>query len=172
MIFRLSPYLLVLFMVVFYSCSNNENHVDRYQVNVDSLKILPDGFYAFRRGRLHIDKDEKYRIWFNRDNNGNSTTIFKIEDLKDTNTDEKKSINKYSIDTIAVKAIMQQFIRLSGKYKFGHIRIERKNRISFSYKDGLPEQYVKTFSDSLTAFYNSRKDFILLSNGWFEYARK
>jgi hypothetical protein len=62
----------------------------------------------------------------------------------------------------------QEFINLSRKYKFGHIKIDRKNIISFSYRDGLSEQFVKTLNDSVKTLYLENKDFELLGNGWFE----
>ena len=169
-----TPVLSVLCIIIIDIGCKTENHIDKYQVNLDSLQTLPDGLYAFRRGRVYLENvnAEEFRIWFNRDKNGNVETIFKIEDFKNKNAGEETTIRKYGIDTFDFKAIMQKFIALSGKYKFGHISIDISNKISFSYKDGLSEQYVKTFNDSVTAIYKAKTDFILLNNGWFEYVEK
>ncbi|MES2848703.1 MAG: hypothetical protein V4685_06580 [Bacteroidota bacterium] len=166
--------LIVLCMIAINTGCKTENHIDKHQVNLDSLQTLPDGFYAFRRGRVYLEdvNTEEFRIWFNRDSNGNVETIFNIEDFKDKNANRETTMLKYGIDTFDYKAIMQKFIYLSRKYKFGHISIDRSNKISFSYKDGLSEQYVKTFNDSLEAIYKAKNDFILLNNGWFEYSEK
>ena len=64
---------------------------------------------------------------------------------------------------------MQRFIDLSRKFKFGHIKVDKSNKVSFSYRDGLSEQFVITFNDSLKEKYSNNNDFKLLTNGWFEY---
>ena len=51
------------------------------------------------------------------------------------------------------KILMQKFVDLSNKFKFGHINVDKANKISFSYNDGLSEQYVRTFNDSLKDIY-------------------
>lgn len=154
-------------MAVFnYGCKE-ENHIDKYDVNVETLKTLPDAFYAYRRGNIFFD-NEKYMIWYSLDNSGNVEDIFKISDLTDQNSDKTVTINKYKIDTIGNKIVMQRFIDLSRKFKFGHIKIDKSNKVSFSYRDGLSEQYVMTFNDSIKANYLKNKNFKLLENGWFE----
>jgi hypothetical protein len=155
-------------MTVFNFGCKEENHIDKYEVNVDSLKTLPDGFYAYRRGNIYYD-NEKYMIWHTLDNFGNAQNIFRISDLADQNSDKTTTINKYNIDTTENKIIMQRFIYLSRKFKFGHIKVDKSNKISFSYQDGLSEQFVITFNDSLKNKYSNNKDFIFLTNGWFEY---
>ncbi len=100
---------------------------------------------------------------------GNVKDIFNISDLTDQNSDRTTIINKYNIDTTDNKIVMQRFIDLSRKYKFGHIKVDKSNKISFSYRDGLSEQFVMTFNDSLRNKYSNNKDFKLLTNGWFEY---
>lgn len=42
------------------------NHIDRYQVNLDSLKTFPDNFYGYRGFVLLEDLDNNYMIRFNR----------------------------------------------------------------------------------------------------------
>lgn len=147
------------------------NHIDKYQVNLDSLKTLPDAFYAHRRGDIYFDNG-KYMIWLSLDNSGHVKNIFKITDLEDQNAVNTRTIRKYKIDTTETKVLMQRFLNLSSKFKFGHILIDKANKISFSYQDGLPEQFVKTFNDSLKGMYLKDKDFRILNNGWFEYVEK
>ena len=77
-------------------------------------------------------------------------------------------IKTYAIDTLLSKSCTQIFIDLSRKYSFGHILVDRKNKISFSYKDGLAEQYVKALNDSINNAYLKKKNFVLLSNGWYQ----
>ncbi len=106
------------------------------------------------------------------DNSGNVQNIFKINDLADLNSDNLMTIDKYNIDTTENKIIMKRFIDLSRKFKFGHTKVDKLNRISFSYKDGLSEQFVMTFNDSVQDKYSKDKDFKLLKNGWFEYIER
>ena len=56
--------LLILYVAL--SIAGCENHIDKYKVNVDSLQTLPDGFYAYWRGRVYVqdEKDSIYRIWY------------------------------------------------------------------------------------------------------------
>ena len=163
--------VLFLFIAIFSLGCKNKNHIDKYEVNLDSLKTLPNAFYAYRRGNIYYEdlQVKEYRIWLNLDDFGNVKSIFKIEDFADKNADEITTVNKYKIDTTEKKILMQRFIDLSRKFKFGHITIDKTNKISFSYRDGLPEQYVKIFNDSLKNLYLKNDDFRLLNNGWFEY---
>lgn len=147
---------------------NEENHIEKYDVKVDSLKTLPDGFYAYRRGNIFFD-NEKLMIWYTLDNSGNVKNIFKVNDLTDQNADKTATINKYFIDTTESKIVMQRFIDLSKKFKFGHIKVDKLNKVSFSFHEGLSEQFVMTFNDRLKNKYSNNKDFKLLTNGWFEY---
>lgn len=160
--------IIILFVTVFDFGCKEENHIDKYNVNVDSLKTLPDGFYAYRRGNIFFD-NEKFMIWYTLDNSENVKDIFRISDLTDQNSDKTATINKYNIDTIGNKIVMQRFIDLSKKFKFGHIKVDKSNKVSFSYSDGLSEQFVMTLNDSLKNKYSNNKDFKLLKNGWFEY---
>lgn len=162
--------IILLVTVLNFGC-NEENHIDKYDVNVDSLKTLPDGFYAYRRGNIFFD-NEKLMIWYTLDNSGNVKDIFKINDLTDKNADKTATLNKFSIDTTENKIVMQRFIELSRRFKFGHIKVDRLNKVSFSYLDGLSEQYVITFNDSLKEKYSNNKDFKVLTNGWFEYVER
>ena len=141
---------------------------------MDSLKTLPDGFYAYRRGNIYFEDIhlKKYRIWLNLNNLGNVKSIIRVEDFNNRNAEVKETISKYRIDTVEQKNNLQKFIDLSREYKFGHIGIDKNNKISFSYKEGLSEQYVKSFNDSIENLYVKNIDFILLNNGWFEYIEK
>jgi len=163
--------LVAVFITVFtvIGCTSN-NHIDTHKVSIDSLKTLPDYFYAHRRGRVYLEdiNAENYRIWFNKDNEGNVKDIFKIEDLKRGNSNSDFVTKTYSIDTSLCKIYTQKFIDLSRKYKIGHIFIDRNNKIYFSYKDGLAEEYVKVLNDSINNVYSNKKDFVLLSNGWYQ----
>jgi hypothetical protein len=162
--------LIIIFIPILNASCKNENHIDKYDVKVDSLKILPDNFYAYRGRRIYLEdvKLENYRIWFNRDDKGNVQDIVKIEDFKNRNSGLETIIKTYAIDTSSSKVYAQTFIELSKKYKFGNISIDKESKISFSYKDGLAEQYVKTLNDSIRNMYANKKDFRLLENGWFE----
>jgi hypothetical protein len=115
---------------------------------------------------------KNYRVWLSIDIFGNVKNIFKIEDFKNDSSVTLTILNKYKIDTIKTKIIMQKFVDLGRKFKFGHIKIERAKKISFSYQDGLYEQFVKTINDSVKNIYLKDKDFILLNNGWFENIKK
>lgn len=160
--------LTLLIVTVFNFGCKEKNHIDKYDVNVDELKTLPDGFYAYRHGNIFLD-NEKFMIWYTLDNFGNVGNIFKVSDLTDQNSEKTTTINKYKIDTTKNKIIMRRFIDLSRKFKFGHIKVDKSNKVSFSYRDGLSEQFVMTFNDSLKNKYSNNKDFKLLTNGWFEY---
>ena len=46
--------VIILLLTVFNFGCKEENHIDKYDVNVDSLKILPNGFYAYRRGNIFL----------------------------------------------------------------------------------------------------------------------
>ena len=155
--------VLFLFIIIFSLGCKNKNHIDKYEVNLDSLKTLPNAFYAYRHGSIYYEdlQLKEYRIWLNLDDFGNVKSIFKIEDFADKNADEIATVNKYKIDTTEKKILMQRFIDLSRRFKFGNITIDKTNKISFSYRDGLPEQYVKTFNDSLKNLYLKNDDFRL-----------
>ena len=165
---EIQTFLILLILTVSNFGCKEENHIDKYDVNVHSLKTLPDGFYAYRRGNIFFD-NKKYMIWYTLDNSGNVKDIFKISDMADQSLDKTATINKYNIDTTASKNQMQRFIDLSRKFKFGHIKVDKSNKVSFSYRDGLSEQYVMTFNDSLKEKYSNSMDFKILTNGWFEY---
>ncbi len=165
---KIQTLLIILFATAFSFGCKEQNHIDKYEVNVDSLKTLPDGFYAYRRGSIFFD-NEKFMIWYTLDNSGNVKDVFRISDMADQDSEKEVTIKKYNIDTTANKTDMQRFIDLSRKFKFGHISVNRLNKVSFSYRDGLAEQYVKTFNDSLKGEYSNNKDFKILTNGWFEY---
>ena len=165
---KIQTLVFILFATFFGFGCKEENHIDKYEVNVDSLKTLPDGFYAYRRGNIFFD-NEKFMIWYTLDNSGNVKDVFRISDMADQGSEKAATINKYNIDTKVNKIYMQRFIDLSRKFKFGHIKVDRLNKVSFSYRDGLSEQYVMTFNDSLKEKYTNDKDFKILTNGWFEY---
>ena len=154
--------------------NDNRNHIDKYAVIIDSLKTLPDNFYGYRKGSIYIQDSEfeKYRLWFRLDDLGNIKNIYKVDNLKNYEEKTNSVIKTYNIDTLQFKKNAQKFIELSRKYKLGHINIDRENKIFFSYKDGLPEQYVKVFNDSLKIKYSNNKQFKLLKNGWFENIEK
>ena len=164
--------ILIIFIFTIllnYSCSN-ESHIEEYEINLDSLKTLPNGFYAYRRGRVYFSNQnsKNYRVWYNLNISGDIESVFKIEDLDNNKSADTTNIRMFGIDTNESKIIAQKFIHLSQKFKFGHISIDKKNKISFSYRDGLAEQYVKTLNDSVNGIYLKDKEFKLLKNGWFE----
>lgn len=135
---------------------------------------MPDNFYGYRRGSIYIEdlKLKKYRVWFHLDDLGNIKNIFRIDNFKNYKEKTNSVIKMCNIDTIQLKKNARKFIELSRKYKFGHINIERENKFYFSSKDGLSEQYVIVFNDSLKNIYMKNKEFKLLENGWFENVEK
>ena len=159
--------IIVLTTILNISC---KNHIDKYQVQVDSLEKLPDNIYAYRGNRIYLEdlKCENYRIWFNLDDTGNVKDIFRIENFRKRNENWEAVIQTYGIDTLISKIYAQTFIRLSRKYKFGNILIDKANKVSFSYINGLTEQYVKALNDSTENIYTKDERFRLLHNGWFE----
>ena len=129
--------LLFLFAILSMSCET-ENHIEKYEVRIDSLQILPNGFYAYRRGRIYYTSQAKnHRIWFNFDSLGNVGNIVKIDTFQTKNNHTVKAFNQLKIDTLEYKIVMQKFVDLSKKFKFGHLRIDKTNKISFSYKQYL-----------------------------------
>ena len=168
---KIMTFVFIFFMAIVNSSCKKENHIDKYKVNLDSLKTLPDAFYGYRHGNIYFENG-KYMIWLTLDDAGDVKNIFKITDFADQDADQTTIINKYKIDTTENKILMQKFLNLSHQFKFGHIKVDKANKISFSYQDGLSEQYVKTFNDSLKDIYSKNKDFILLNNGWFEYTER
>jgi len=156
----------ILLSTLFYSC-RKENHIEKYNVDIEKLKKLPDNFYAFRHGNLYIE-NKYYRVWFNKTLNGNVNNIFKIDDFQTNENTKAEIIKIYNIDTIKIKKDAQEFINLSRKFKFGHIEMNRNIKISFSFRDGLYEQYVKAMNDSVKNKYKNDEDFLLLENNWFE----
>ena len=160
-----------LFLIILNNSCKTENHIDKYNVSLEALKTLPDAFYAYRHGRVYLGDStgQRYRIWFDFDMFGNVESIFKIEDYKDRNADKLTIIKRYNIDTLQRLDNIKKFVSLSKKFKFGHIKIDKDNKISFSYKDGLAEQYVRPLNDSVQKVYINKKEFRILENGWFRH---
>ena len=165
---------IIIFLLILNLSCDDINHIDKYAIIVDSLKTLPDNFYGYRRGSIYIEDSEfkKYRLWFKLNDSGNIKSVFRVDDLKNYKEDLNSVIKNYNIDTLEFKENAQKFIDLSRKYNFGHINIDKKNKIYFSYRDGLSEQYVMVFTDSLKRKYSNDKQFKLLKNGWFENIEK
>jgi len=170
----LNFFSVIIFMIALHCSCANQNHIDEYKVNIDSLKTLPDNLYAYRRGSIFIEdvNTGNYRTWFTINAGGNVGHIYKIDDFKNQGSDAATTIKRYSIDTFNSKSLAQEFIRLSTKYKFGHIYIDKSNLIYFSHKDGVTQQYVRALNDSIQAAYLNNTDFRLLHNGWFEYIER
>lgn len=164
---RLLTLIIICYLTIFLSSCQNKNHIDKYKIDVEELKKLPDNFYAFRGGRVY-HSNEDYRIWYDL-NKDNIHDVFKVQDFNDFDLPTEKVIQKYNIDKDADKEIIQRFINLSRKYRFGHIYINREEKIYFSHKQGLAEQYVMAFNPKVENEYANRKDFIKLPNGWFQY---
>ncbi len=166
--------LIFIYIILIVSCKNQYNHIEKYEVSIDSLNTLPDGFYAHRRGNIYISNldSNNCMVWFNRKESGEIHNIFKAVDTKNRNLCSDSVVKKYQIDTIKYIKYASRFIQLSRKYKFGHILINRKNKISFSYIDGKSEEYVKTFDDDIEKKYKQNSDFKLLDNGWFVIKEK
>lgn len=167
---KIKMLIVTAFLVIINASCRNENHIDKYKVNLDYLDALPNNFYAYRGGRIYLEdaKVQEYRIWFNINNEGNVQDIFRIEDFRNLNDKSEKVITSYAIDTSLSKVYAQKFIDLSRQFQFGHIYIDKSNKVSFSCKDGLAEQYVKALNDSVYYIYSNKKNFELLKNGWFQ----
>jgi hypothetical protein len=161
-------HILTLSLLFCLIACKSKNHIEKYGLKIENLNKLPDNFYAYRRGSIFIDNGQNL-IWFNLNNFGN------IKELREIWV-SNKSVNHNRIytqkDTINLMENAQEFINLSRKYRFGHMNINRKNKISFSYRDGLSEQFVKALSDSVKTLYLNNNDFKLLENGWFENKNK
>ena len=167
-ILRIKGILFYLIIIINSGCSS-ENHIENNNIQIDSLKILPNSFYAFRRGRIFVEniKPKSYRIWYDIDRGG-VENIYKIEDFQNRNNTVERIIAKYGIDTNLCKKNVNLFIRLSRKYEFGHLSIDQQNNIFFSNRDGLLEQYAYPFNDSVRKRYSRNSNFRLLQSGWFE----
>lgn len=163
---------IALFLITLCSASCKvENHIDQYGVNIDSLKTLPDGLFAHRRDNIFYENGQ-YMIWYTLSNTGQAANISKVTDLATGDTQYNAVLSKYKIDTTNHKMRMQRFLDLSNQFKFGHIQVDQSNKISFSYQDGLAEQYLWPLNDSIKKLYLSNNDFVLLKNGWFVYQAK
>ncbi len=169
--------ILLLFIGILVFGCKSYNHIEKYGVDIDSLKTLPDGFYAYRGGRVYQEEmmADTYRVWFNLDDLGNIENIEWIQDLMyrepyKTSHPERNNeslIADYKIDTLRNKTITQKFIDLSKKFRFGHLLVDKKKKISFSVIDGLPEQYTFPLQDSVTEVYFKNPSFKKLPSGWF-----
>lgn len=161
--------LIFLFSLTITLSCKEKNHIDKYQITIEKLDKLPDNFYAHRRGRIYFE-NKYYRIWFNKTITGNIKSIFQIEDMQKHHTLlEVQPAKFYRIDTTESKKIAQIFVELSKKYQFGHINIDRRNKIAFSHKEDVSEQFVKPMNDTVKKEYEKNIDFRLLENGWFEF---
>jgi len=152
--------------IILASC--NGNHTERYSVDINELKTLPDNFYHYR-GRLIVHKDNGLMIWYNTDSNGNITNIWKVEDNTSHETSTAEIIEKYALDTIKEKIAAVRFTQLSHKYHFGHINVDHKNKIAYSTNEDIVEEYVYPFNDSVTVHYQKDNNFKKFENGWFKY---
>jgi len=161
--------IIIILSILISSC-DNRNHIDKHNISLTELKTLPQNFYGYRHGSVYLAdlEHKKYRIWFHLDKNGNVKNIFRVDNLKNL----KDSLQTFKIDTIKEKKSIQKFIELSRKFKFGHIRMDTVNKIYFSSIEGLSEEFVKTFNDSVNQIYIKNKEFRLLKNGWFEKINK
>ena len=55
---KIRTLIIIIILTLFNLGCKEENHIDKYEVNVDSLKTLPDGFYAHRSGNIFFDNDK------------------------------------------------------------------------------------------------------------------
>lgn len=152
----------------------SKNHIEQYKVEIDSLKKMPNGFYAYRRGVVYQTdiKSENYRIWFELDDNGNVGDIFRIENFKHPGVHDSISIMEHHLDTIFCRQTEQRFIELSRKYKFGHLLVEKDSEICFSSIDGLPVEFAYPFSRTKVQEYQKDSQFKKLKTGWYENQKK
>ena len=167
-----SVYVIIILFVLISSC-DNKNHIEKYNINLTELKTLPQNFYGYRSGSVYLNdlEHKKYMFWFRLDENGNVKNIFRIDNFQNLK-DSLQALKTFKIDTIKEKKNMQNFIELSRKFKFGHIKMDTINKIYFSTIEGLSEEFIKTFNDSVTKIYKKDKEFRLLKNGWFEKIEK
>ncbi|MHA3788526.1 hypothetical protein ACX0HA_09980 [Flavobacterium hauense] len=157
--------IIISLLILFCSCSKESNHIEEYDVDIQQLKTLSDNFYAYRGGKVYIHA-EKYMIWFNLDWKGDILNVFTINGDSIRN-EIPLAIARYKIDTLKLKNDAQHFIDLSHEFRFGHIHIDHKNKIAFSHIEGLTEQYVMPFNDSIKNEYIKKPNFMVLPNGWF-----
>lgn len=151
-----------------------QNHIDKYHVEVDSLLLLPDHFYGYRHGEVYVtnlDTPQKYMVWFHFDKTGDRIHhISVVNDYKGNrwNTDRAGIVADYGWDTLQWKKDVQKFVDLSRKYKISHLYMERNNMVYFSYHPMAYGQYVKPLNDSVTHIYRTDEKYHSLPNGWFE----
>ncbi len=69
--------VIILLLTVFNFGCKEENHIDKYDVNIKSLKTLPNGFYAYRGGNIFFDSG-KFMIWYTLDTLGMSKTFLTL----------------------------------------------------------------------------------------------
>jgi hypothetical protein len=157
-------YLILLFFLV--SC--NGKHIERYSVDINDLKTLPDNFYHYYRGAVIVSKSNDVMIWYTIDVNGDILKILKVLDNKSPKASTAQTIDKYALDTLMEKASAVRFTQLSHKYHFGKIKVDHKNKIAYSTNEDIVEEYVYPFNDSITAVYKNDDIFTNLKNGWFK----
>lgn len=150
-----------MILILFVNCKE-ENHIEKYNIDLEELLTLPDQYYGHHRGTAFIT-NENYTVWFNRDSNYNIQSIKRIDNVN------QELLTPYEFDTIESKKIAQKFGEFSRKYRFGHIYVDKKNKIYFSSQQDLSEEYVITFNDSVYNVYQNNKNFQLLKNGWFKH---
>ena len=108
-------------------------------------------------------------IWYNTDGNGDITNIWKIVDTEEKEDGTAHVVERYALDTLKEKTAAVRFTQLSHKYHFGHINVDHKNKIAYSTNQGLVEEYVYPFNDSITNHYKKDTNCTNLKNGWFKY---
>lgn len=156
----------LLFILLLASC--NGNHLERYNVDVNELKTLPENSYAYYRGTVMVSKEDVI-IWYNIDHDGNIVNISKIQDNKDPKASTAQAIEKYALDTVTQKAAAVHFTELAHKYHFGHINVDHKNKIAYSTNQDITEEYVYPLNDSIRIYYLLGGRYDNLENGWFGY---
>lgn len=169
MTFKISTRMYLFLLIAISIGCESKHGGDTQHVSPDSLLTLPDGFYAYRNGSIYFtDSDNRYRIWYDLTFSGNLGEEFRIDDFANDGVNKSVIIKKYNIALSEKRSTMKQFLHLSRKFKFGHIRIDRTSRIAYSSKEDLSEEYVYPLTDSTMRLYHSNKRFILLKNGWFK----
>lgn len=151
--------------LVLASCTGN--HPERYNVDINELKTLPDNSYGYFRGTIMVHKQDEVMIWYNIDDDGNIVNISKIMDNKDPKATAAQAIEKYALDTVTEKAAAVLFTQLSHKYHFGHILVDHKNEIAYSTDPDIIGEYVYPLNDSVLHLLQNHIGFKSLKNGWF-----
>ncbi|MCC7297500.1 MAG: hypothetical protein IT244_04140 [Bacteroidia bacterium] len=158
---------MAIWVLLMTGCTPN-NHVDKHNVQVSELLILPDYMFGNESSSVHLMGD--YSKWtFKKDKNGNVAYVQYFENLPPPDTLENKPIEvNLHLDSNKYKKIAQKFVVVTDKYKIKYIEIDSKQKISFSTGDIQKLEYVYLLNPELMNAFLYSKDYKFLNNKWFQ----